>query len=66
LPTALKVFFYLGQVGITLNGGFAEPLNPDDPTHIEAADTDMQFGFGWFAHPIFVNGEYPPIMREKV
>jgi hypothetical protein len=49
-----------------LNGGYAEPSNPNNSTHVEAYDTDMQFGFGWFAHPILVNGEYPPIMREKV
>ena len=26
----------------------------------------MEFALGWFANPIFVNGQYPDIMREQV
>ena len=33
-----------GQVGITLNIFWAEPVDPKDPLHIEASDTFMQFG----------------------
>ena len=43
-----------------------EPEDPEDATHVEAGETKMQFDIGWFAHPIFVNGHYPDVMREKV
>ena len=26
----------------------------------------MQFGFGWFANPIFGSGDYPQVMRDMV
>ena len=26
----------------------------------------MAFQLGWYAHPIYVDGLYPPVMREKV
>ena len=55
-----------GQCGITLNCEWAEPQDPNDPSHVEASNTNIQFYLGWFAHPIFVNGRYPEVMREKV
>lgn len=57
---------FLGRVGITLDSSWEEPENPDDSTHHEASDTKIEFDFGWFAHPILVDGTYPPVMREKV
>ena len=43
-----------------------EPAIFNDTSHIKAAETKQQFQTGWFANPIFVNGKYPDIMREKV
>ena len=43
-----------------------EPAIFNDASHIEAAETKQQFQTGWFANPIFVNGKYPDIMRERV
>ena len=43
-----------------------EPAIFNETTHIEAAETKQQFQTGWFANPIFVNGKYPDIMRERV
>lgn len=57
---------FLGRVGITLDCSWEEPEDPDDSTHHEASDTKIEFDFGWFAHPILVDGTYPPVMREKV
>lgn len=54
-----------GQVGITLNGGFSVPVT-NSTEDAEAAERGMQFGFGWYAHAIFKDGDYPPIMREKI
>merc|ERR1712223_2381741 len=55
-----------GKVGITLNMNWAEPAIFNDSSHVEAAETKQQFESGWFANPIFVNGKYPDIMRQKV
>ena len=55
-----------GQVGITLNSDWFEPVNATDPDHVEASVTKLQFMIGWFAHPIFVNGKYPEVMRQKI
>ena len=56
----------VGRVGIVLNGEWAEPLDPANPSHVEASERELQFSIGWYAHPIFKNGSYPPIMRERV
>lgn len=42
------------------------PKNPNDPDDRNAADRGLQFHIGWFAHPIFKNGDYPEIMKEQV
>jgi beta-glucosidase/6-phospho-beta-glucosidase/beta-galactosidase len=55
-----------GECGITLNVGWSEPENPDDAAYREASENHIQFALGWFAHPIFKDGQYPPVMREKV
>ncbi|KAK6189992.1 hypothetical protein SNE40_001948 [Patella caerulea] len=55
-----------GRVTITLNGNWAEPKNPLSLSDYEASDWTMQFTFGWFGHPVYVNGDYPPIMRERI
>ena len=56
----------LGSVGITLNIDWYEPYNSTDESHVEAAETKLQFHLGWFANPIYVNGQYPDVMRQKV
>ena len=61
-----EVDSFIGQIGITLNTGWAEPLDPYDGSHLEASETDMQFALGWYAQPILMDGKYPTIMREKV
>ena len=55
-----------GQIGITLNSDFMEPLNRSDPTDVAAADKSLQFGVGWFAHPIYINGDYPEVMKTTI
>ena len=62
----LYKYYHSGKVGIVLNGEWSEPLDPSDDSDVEAAERNLQFTVGWFAHPIFKNGTYPPVMRERV
>ncbi|XP_030643198.1 lactase-phlorizin hydrolase-like [Chanos chanos] len=55
-----------GLVSISLNADWVEPKNVDDPQDVVAADRAMQFQLGWFAHPIFKNGDYPDAMKWQV
>ena len=61
-----KHMYLPGQVGITLNINWNQPFNATNADHIQASMTQLQFSGGWFANPIFVNGQYPDVMREKV
>ncbi|XP_022915768.2 myrosinase 1-like [Onthophagus taurus] len=55
-----------GRVGITIDSGWYEPAS-ESPVDIEAAETAIQMGFGWFAHPIFsTDGDYPPVMKQRI
>ena len=54
-----------GRVGITLNVNWDEPEN-SDAANQEAADRNMQFSVGWFANPIFGDGNYPRVMIDQV
>ncbi|XP_041807046.1 lactase-phlorizin hydrolase-like [Chelmon rostratus] len=55
-----------GKVGIALNSDWAEPMDPSRPEDIAAADRYLQFMLGWFAHPIFVDGDYPATLKTQV
>lgn len=55
-----------GRVGITLNTNWGEPEEPDNPEHQLASETYMQFNFGWFAHAVFKDGNYPEVMRRNI
>ncbi|XP_077982899.1 cytosolic beta-glucosidase-like [Glandiceps talaboti] len=54
-----------GQVGITLVSSWAQPSTK---WHVDimAAERFLQFEFGWFAHPILVNGDYPEVMKNQI
>jgi hypothetical protein len=60
------LLFFTGVVGITLNVDWFEPLDSSDLSHVEACNTKLQFFAGWFANPIYIDGKYPEIMRQKV
>uniref|UniRef100_A0AAQ5XG25 Lactase n=1 Tax=Amphiprion ocellaris TaxID=80972 RepID=A0AAQ5XG25_AMPOC len=54
------------KVGIALNSDWAEPKNPALPEDVAAADRYLQFMLGWFAHPIFVDGDYPAELKTQI
>ncbi|PIK52496.1 putative lactase-phlorizin hydrolase-like [Apostichopus japonicus] len=56
----------MGEIGIALNSDFIEPYNRSIPSDVEAASRSLRFGLGWYANPIFKNGDYPDIMKEKI
>ncbi|XP_077866149.1 cytosolic beta-glucosidase-like [Saccoglossus kowalevskii] len=55
-----------GIVGISLNCDWAEPYKRTNPVDVEASNRLLQFFIGWFAHPIFVDGDYPEIMKTRI
>lgn len=55
-----------GVISLSLSTHWAEPQLPGVPRDVEAADRMLQFSLGWFAHPIFRNGDYPDAMKWKV
>uniref|UniRef100_H2YY90 beta-glucosidase n=1 Tax=Ciona savignyi TaxID=51511 RepID=H2YY90_CIOSA len=55
-----------GQIGITLNSNWADPMTRTDLEHVEASQRNLAFATGWFADPIFGTGDYPDIMRYNV
>ncbi|XP_061648558.1 lactase/phlorizin hydrolase-like isoform X2 [Phyllopteryx taeniolatus] len=55
-----------GKVGIALNSDWAEPLDPSRPEDVVAAYRSLQFMLGWFAHPIFVDGDYPATLKSQI
>ncbi|KAJ5608798.1 hypothetical protein N7528_009365 [Penicillium herquei] len=54
-----------GEIGITLNGDWAEPWDPENPADIEACDRKIEFAISWFADPIY-HGKYPDSMIKQL
>ena len=46
--------------------GWSEPYDIYNPEDLEASDRDINFNLGWFAHPIYINGDYPEVMKMNV
>lgn len=55
-----------GVISLNLNTHWVEPKDPGVLRDVEAADRMLQFSLGWFAHPIFRNGDYPDVMKWNV
>jgi beta-glucosidase len=55
----------VGVIGITLNHDWAEPFDTSNIDDIAAAQRRNEFGFGWFADPLFF-GHYPVSMQEAI
>ncbi|KAI2626468.1 glycoside hydrolase family 1 protein [Hypoxylon sp. NC1633] len=54
-----------GQIGITLNGDYTYPWDPEDPADVEAANRKIEFAISWFADPIYF-GKYPDSMLKQL
>uniref|UniRef100_A0A8C5LYM6 Cytosolic beta-glucosidase n=1 Tax=Leptobrachium leishanense TaxID=445787 RepID=A0A8C5LYM6_9ANUR len=55
-----------GLVSIALNSDWAEPFDPNSTKDKEATERYLAFRLGWFAKPIFVDGDYPEVMKVEV
>ncbi|KAK7499141.1 hypothetical protein BaRGS_00009688 [Batillaria attramentaria] len=55
-----------GVISITLNCDWAEPKDPVNEDDLLESDNALQTFLGWFAHPIYVNGDYPQVMKDLV
>jgi len=54
-----------GRVSIVVYPQWFEPKT-DREEDIKAADHGMQWFLGWMAHPVFVNGDYPQVMKTRI
>lgn len=54
-----------GEIGITLNGDWVEPWDPDSKADVEACERKLEFSIAWFADPIY-KGDYPASMRKQL
>uniref|UniRef100_A0A8B9TER2 Lactase-phlorizin hydrolase n=1 Tax=Anas platyrhynchos TaxID=8839 RepID=A0A8B9TER2_ANAPL len=55
-----------GLISITINSDWTEPRNPHKQEDWDAARRYLQFLIGWFAHPIFKNGDYNEVMKTRI
>ena len=55
-----------GVCGITCNVNWAQPRDESNADDQQASENNLQFNFGWFLHPIVLNGKYPEYMRTQV
>nr|AJE75667.1 putative glycosyl hydrolase [Chrysomela lapponica] len=53
-----------GTIGITIDTPWFEPFS-NSTADIEAAETKLQFTFGWYTNPI-VYGDYPSVMQTNI
>jgi len=52
------------KISIALNSDFIQPMNPQDPEDVAAAQRGLLWRMGWFADPFFFN-RYPDEMRAR-
>jgi len=60
------LFSPIGKVGITLDCDWKEPNQHHSTLDHYAAERALQFKLGWFANPLFGNGDYPSVMKRMV
>lgn len=53
------------MISITLNSDWKEPKTSSAQDKA-AAERAQQFMLGWFAHPIYVDGDYPKVIKDMV
>lgn len=54
-----------GTMTIKNNGGYKIPLT-NSSADLEATQRAWDFNENWFAHPIYIDGDYPPALKSYV
>ena len=54
-----------GRVSIVLNSDYHFP-EKNEEDFLKAAERGMAWNLGWFANPIYVNGDYPEVMKTLI
>lgn len=54
-----------GRVSIVLNSDYHFPQKNED-IFLKAAKRGMEWTLGWFANPIYINGDYPEVMKTLI
>uniref|UniRef100_F6TAR1 Beta-glucosidase n=1 Tax=Ciona intestinalis TaxID=7719 RepID=F6TAR1_CIOIN len=54
-----------GQISITLNSDWCEPKDPTNPEHVKAAQFYIDVTLGWFANPVYGDGDFPASMKKS-
>ncbi|XP_039607515.1 cytosolic beta-glucosidase [Polypterus senegalus] len=55
-----------GFVSLALNSDWAEPYDPSSPQDVSSCERYMSFSLGWFANPVFKDGDYPSVMKSQI
>ncbi|XP_012861043.1 cytosolic beta-glucosidase [Echinops telfairi] len=55
-----------GMVSIALFAGWLEPADPNSLADQEATQRAMAFHLDFFAKPIFIDGDYPEVVKSRV
>ena len=53
---------YQGLISITLNANWKEPSD-NSTEHTDAAARALAFELEWFAHPVYLTGDYPEVKQ---
>lgn len=54
-----------GRVSIVLNSDYHFP-ETNVQADMKAAERGMAWTLGWFANPVYVNGDYPEVMKTLI
>ncbi|XP_066430728.1 cytosolic beta-glucosidase-like [Eleutherodactylus coqui] len=55
-----------GAVSIALDSDWAEPFDPNSMDDKEACERYLKFRLNWFAEPIYIDGDYPAVMKSEI
>ncbi|XP_069110088.1 lactase/phlorizin hydrolase-like [Argopecten irradians] len=55
-----------GKLGISLTAPWGEPMNQSSEQDLQASERMLQYMIGWFANPIFKDGNYPIVMQNSI